>query len=65
MWNKSQIASFQKALAGALKLKPAVAKLAELARFVPQFEDRIRALQLRLENAESLATIALAADAQQ
>lgn len=65
MWNKTQIASFQRGLAAAEKVAPAVAKLEELAKHMPQFEDRIRTLALRLENAKTIAGIALATDAQQ
>jgi len=64
VWNKTQIAAFQRGLATAEKLAPSVAKLEQLAAHMPQFADRIRTLALRLENAKTIATIALTTDAQ-
>lgn len=61
MWNKAQIATFQRALAAAERWQPALDRLAEIAKYAPQFEDRIQELQLRASNVGNLARAALAA----
>lgn len=61
MWNKAQIAAFQRALAASDKWQPALDRLAEIAKYAPQFADRIAELQIRATNVGNLARVALAA----
>ncbi len=63
MWTKTQVATFQRALAAAQKWQPALAKLGEIAKHSPAFADRIAELRTRAEYAETLATVALSVDA--
>ncbi len=63
MWTKAQVATFQRALAAAQKWRPALEKLSEIAKYSPAFADRIAELRIRAEYAETLATVALSADA--
>lgn len=59
MWNKAQIATFQRALAACQKWEPVLNRLGEIAKHSPQFADRIAELQLRAANVRNLAEAAL------
>lgn len=59
MWNKTQQAAFERALAAMEKICPTCDALAELAKHSPQFADRIEELRTRAENAKRLAEVAL------
>jgi hypothetical protein len=61
VWNKTQIAAFERALAAMGKACPACDALAEIAKHSPEFADRVKELQTRAENTKTLATVALQA----
>lgn len=61
MWTRNQLAAFQRALAASEKWEPAIERLAEIAKYAPQFEQRIQEISLRAQNVGNLARAALAA----
>lgn len=59
MWNKNQLAIFQRALAAAQKWQQSLDRLSEIAKHSPQFADRINELIIRANNVQNLAEAAL------
>lgn len=59
MWTKAQLATYQKVLAGSAKRLPQLEHLAEMARYAPQFADRVAELAIRAANLKNLAEYAL------
>ena len=59
MWTRAQLATFSKVLAGSQKRIPQLEHLAELAKYAPQFADRVTELAIRAANLKNLSEYAL------
>lgn len=59
MWTRQQLTAFQKVLAGTNKRIPQLEHLAEMAKYAPQFADRITELAIRAANLKNLSEYAL------
>jgi sulfur transfer protein SufE len=59
VWNPNQTKVFERALAAAESWEQKIAVLLQMAKYAPQFAERIRELAARTENVKMLSTVAL------
>lgn len=59
MWNKTQLAAFERVVASCREREPKLVALETLAQSAPQFADRVAEIRARHDHARTLAEVAL------
>lgn len=62
MWTRTQVATFQRALATAEKYDEPLRRLEQIAQYAPAFADRVRQLRTLRDTLHQISAAALAID---